>query len=119
MTSIANIRERLPMQELSDAVLSTHLRRAKRDFKGYIFEADDGHFDEIEAVSCKAIYYICPLLWQHIQNRANEYNETLQTFGDLEVFQQYWLDRAESIPVSTKENAGNTVNTGGSKWIVV
>jgi hypothetical protein len=113
ITQVADVRERLPLKELSDEAIASHLKRANRDFKGKAFEEDDEHFDEIEAVSCKAIYYLAPLLWQKIQNRANEYEETLQTFGDLEVFRQYWLDRSDSIPVADMDTG--EVDTGGIK----
>lgn len=117
VTSIADVRERLPLREIGDELILPHLKRANRDFKGKTFEADDENFDEIEAVSCKAIYYLAPLLWQKIQNRANEYDETVQTFGDLDVFQEYWLSRSESIPVSETET-GET-DTGDMIWLVV
>lgn len=98
MIAIAEVRARLPLAEIDDSVIVPHLKRAQRDYRDRIFESDDNDFDKIEAISCKAIYYLAPLLWQRIQHRANEYDETIQTFGDLEVFQNYWLERAESIP---------------------
>lgn len=113
----ADVLERLPMDDFDEADIDVHLRRAVRDFRGKTFEADDNNFDEIEAVSCKAIYYLAPLLWQKVQDRANEFDHTLQTFGDLEVFQNYWLERSESIPV-TDTNSGK-VDTGGIKCLAV
>lgn len=98
MATVADVRERLALAEINDAEISPHLLRATRDFRGKRFEDDDNGYDEIEAISCKAIYYIAPMLWLRIQNRANQYDETLQTFADVEQFQQYWLDRCESIP---------------------
>jgi len=116
MTTTADVRERLPL-ELEDALVAVHLQRANRDFRGKTFEADEANFDEKEAVSCKTIYYLAPLLWQKIQNRANEFEHTLQTFGDLEVFQNYWLERSDSIPVTNTESG--EVAQGGLKWVVV
>lgn len=98
VTRVSDIRERLKLEKLSDEEILPHLKRANRDFRGKVFDAADDNFDEIEAVSCRAIYYLAPLLWQRIQQRANEYDETLQTFGDMEVFREYWSDRADSIP---------------------
>jgi len=112
MVTIADVRERLPLKELKDELIAPHLKRAIRDFKNRVFEDDDNEWDYKEAVSCKAIYYLAPLLWQRIQQRANDFDETLQTFGDVEVFMQYWLDRAESVPCKTED--GKT-DTGGIK----
>jgi len=111
VTSISDIRERLKLEELTDDEIMPHLKRANRDFKGKVFDPADENFDETEAVSCKAIYYIAPLLWQRIQQKALEYDETLQTFGDVEIFQEYWLDRSESIPI--KDESSGKVDTGG------
>ncbi|RLC87220.1 MAG: hypothetical protein DRI37_06350 [Chloroflexi bacterium] len=105
------------MKDLEDSVVAVHLKRAERDFRGKTFEADDNHFDEVEAVSCKAIYYLAPLLWQKVQQRANEYDETLQTFGDLEVFQNYWLERSESVPIMNTDT-GET-SGGEIRWVAV
>ena len=113
MATIADIQERLELADFPVSVMESSLKRAQRDFRGMVFEADDNGYDEIEAVACKAIYYLAPMLWQKVQERANEFNETLQTFGDLEVFQNYWLERSESIPV-TSESTGK-IDTGGIK----
>jgi len=113
LTQVSDIRERLTLEKLKDEEIMPHLKRANRDFKGKVFDDADDNFDEIEAVSCRAIYYLAPLLWQRIQQRANEYDETLQTFGDLEVFQEYWMERSESIPFMDEET--QSVDTGGIK----
>ena len=36
-------------------------------------------------------------LWIKIQQRANEYDESLETFKDLEVWQSYWKNRLYSL----------------------
>ncbi len=111
MTQASDVLERLPMKDFPEEDILVHLKRANRDFRDKTFEADDENFDEVEAVACKAIYYLAPLLWQKIQDRANEFDHTLHTFGDLEVFQNYWLDRSNSIPVTNSDDG--KVNTGG------
>ncbi len=111
VTQISDIRERLKLEALEDPEILPHLKRADRDFKGKEFDPADDNFDEVEAVACKAIYYLAPLLWTKIQQRAHEYEETLQTFGDLEVFQHYWHERSESIPVT--DASSGVVDTGG------
>ncbi len=116
LASVADVRERLALAELKDSEIESALKRASRDYKNIVFDGDEDNYDQIEAVSCKAIYYLAPLLWQRIQQRANEYDETLETFKDLEVFQQYWLDRAESIP-SRREDGD--ITKVGIKWAAV
>jgi len=118
ITTVADVRERLPLQELTDEQIMPHLRRANRDFRGAIFDADDENFDEIEAVASKAIYYLAPMLWQKIQNRANQFEETLQTFGDLEVYREYWLDRSNSIPYQVADDEAQKFR-GGPKCLAV
>ncbi len=112
MTTIADVRERLKLEELSDEEIAPHLARAERDFRGVEFEEDTNEYDEVEAVACKALYYIAPLLWLTIQNRANEYNETLETFKDVDLFQEYWLDRCESIPYVMRDDTDSSGKYG-------
>ncbi len=111
MATIVDIRERSALKGLSDEDIAVHLRRAEYDFKDKVFESDDNDFERVEAVACKAIYYLAPMLWQRVAQRANEYEETLSIFQDVEKFQAYWLERCESIPyiveVDETPSAGN------------
>ena len=116
LTTIGDVRDRLYLDELEDSEILSHLQRADRDFRGVVFDDSDDNFDEKEAVSCKAIYYLAPLLWQRIQQKVNEYDETLQTFTDVEKFQEYWLDRAMSVP--SKKEDGSVVKVG-IRWAAV
>lgn len=113
MTTVADVRERLALKELTDVEISPHLARAVRDFTGVVFEEDTQDYDSVEAVACKALYYIAPMLWLTIQNRANEYNETLETFKDVELFQEYWLSRCESIPFVMPDDSEASAKAGG------
>jgi len=117
ITEISDIRERLKLEALEDPEILPHLKRADRDFKGKVFDPADDNFDEVEAVACKAIYYLAPLLWQRIQQKALEYDETLSTFGDMEIFQDYWLGRSDSIPVADEESG--SIDTGGIRCLAV
>ena len=116
LASVEDVRERLALAELKDEEIESALRRATRDYRGLEFEDDDNNYDETEAISSKAIYYLAPLLWLRIQQKANEYDETLQTFEDVDKFQEYWLSRAESIPV--KKSDGE-IKKGDIKWAAV
>jgi len=114
MATVADVRDREALKELTDAEITPHLLRAERDYRNIIFEDDTEAYDRVEAISCKTIYYLAPKLWLHIQQRANEYDETMQTFTDVEVYQQYWLDRAESIPYTIQIDEGEQNNKFGS-----
>ena len=114
MATIADIRERLGLKGLTDEELASALKRAEYDFKDKTFEADDNDFERVEAVSCKAIYYLAPMLWQRVAQRANEYEETLSTFQDVDKFQSYWLERCESIPYVILVDESPSAETAGN-----
>jgi len=115
-TTIRDVRQRLFLNELEDSEIRSHLQRANRDFMDVVFDDSNNHFDEKEAVSCKTIYYLAPLLWQRIQQKVNEYDETLQTLHDVEKFQEYWLGRAMSVPSKNTDDSAIKV---GTKWAAV
>ena len=56
------------------------------------------------------------MLWQKIQQKVNAYNETLETFSDMDTFQEYWYKRAMSVPSKTEEGE---VRKEGIKWAAV
>ena len=113
MVTVADIKERLKLNGFTDEDLAPHLRRAEYDFRDKIFESDDNDFERVEAVACKAIYYLAPMLWQRVAQRANEYEETLSTFQDVEKFQAYWLERCESIPFVVEVDETPSAGTFG------
>ncbi len=90
---VNDLRTLLKMEQLQDPDIEPHLARAVLDFSGTVFDSVE---IEKEAVGSKAIYYIAPLLWLRIQQRVNEYDESLETFKDVKSFQAYWLDRSRS-----------------------
>lgn len=92
MITIVSIKTLFPLS-LDDAAISAHLNRATKDYADVTFEDDQ---QELEVVGSKTIYYLAPLLWLDVQNRAEEYSESLGSFNDITSFQKLWLDRAES-----------------------
>ena len=93
---------------LSDEEITPHLTRAKRDFKGIEFSDDE---DELEAIGCKTIYYLSPLIWIAQSAKAREYDESIETFSDIERFQNYWLKRSDEIIKKYKTDKGDNI-----KW---
>ena len=86
--TLDDVRALLKMEQLDDEILLPHLHRAELDLSGTEWPSEDV---EKEAVASKAIYYAAPLLWLKIQQRVNEYDDSLETFKDVERFQSYWL----------------------------
>lgn len=106
--TVANLKTLFPIS-IDDAQITVHLNRATKDYTGVEFEDES---QELEVVGSKTIYYLAPLLWIAMQNRVEEYAESLGSFKDIKSFQQIWLDRAETA--LTKENIENGDEIGWS-----
>ena len=96
MVDVEKLKTLFPLS-MKDEEIVPHLNRAAWDYKNVVFE-DDLH--ELEIVGSKTLYYLAPLLWIEMQERVDEYGESLETFKDVEKFQQSWLDRANSALIS-------------------
>lgn len=92
---------------LSNEEITPHLNRAKRDFEDIEFKDSE---DELEAIGCKTIYYLSPLIWIAQSAKAREFDESIETFSDIEKFQSYWLIRSDEI-IGKYSN-----KTGSIKW---
>lgn len=92
MITVETLKTLFPIS-LEDEKIQAHLNRAIKDYKNIEFEDED---QELEIVGSKTIYYLAPLLWIDMQNRVQEYAESLSSFKDIKSFQQIWLDRAET-----------------------
>lgn len=95
--TVENLRTLMKLDGLEDNEIAPHLNRAIRDFKGGVFEEE---IDELEAIGCKALYYVAPLLWVRISRNLNEYDGDFDTFKDAQSFQAYWLKRSNSVEVA-------------------
>lgn len=92
MVDFASLKTLFPL-EIEEEKALAHIKRARLDFMEIEFKNKDL---ELEVIGSKAMYYLAPLLWSKMQNRVDEYEESLQTFKDIEKFQAYWLDRSSS-----------------------
>ena len=110
MITILALKTLFPLS-LEDEKITAHLNRATKDYKDIEFEDED---QELEVVGSKTIYYLAPLLWVDMQNRVQEYAESLSSFKDIKSFQQLWLDRAE-----TALSKVNAENEDGISWDVI
>lgn len=100
MVTIATLKTLFPLS-LEDNAITPHLSRATWDYKEVVFEDE---LQELEVVGSKTLYYLAPLLWVDMQNRASEYSESLETFKDVEKFKATWLERANSALNKDDEN---------------
>lgn len=100
MVSVENLKT-LFLLSLPDEAIAPHLARAAWDYKNTVFEDD---LQELEVVGSKTLYYLAPLLWVDMQDRADEYSESLETFRDVEKFKTSWLERANSALNKDNEN---------------
>ena len=110
MITISSLKTLFPIS-IKDEQIQAHLNRATKDYVNIEFEDES---QELEVVGSKTIYYLAPLLWVDMQNRVQEYAESLSSFKDIKSFQQIWLDRAETA--LSKINTENEDNIG---WEVV
>lgn len=98
---IADLKSLFPLS-LQDEEIIPHLNRAIWDYN--TLELTD-EMQELEVIGSKTLYYLAPLLWVDMQNRADEYAESLETFKDIEKFQKSWLDRANSALNKTNNDS--------------
>jgi hypothetical protein len=110
MMTILSLKSLFPLS-LKDEEIQAHLNRATKDYKDVVFEDED---QELEVIGSKTIYYLAPLLWNQMQNRVQEFSESLGSFKDIKSFQQLWLDRAE-----TALSKVNTETQDDISWDVI
>ena len=61
--------------------------------------------DNANLVKARTFYTLALLgqkLWLKIQQRANEYDESLDTFKDVKQWEEYWMDKFYKL--TTKKN---------------
>lgn len=100
MLTLESLKTLFPLT-LKDEEITPHLTRATWDYRNVEFEDE---MQELEVVGCKAIYYLAPLLWTDMQNKANEFGESLDKFKDVIAFGKVWLDRANSALNATNND---------------
>lgn len=110
MLEVSDIKTLFPISIEEDNI-TAHLQRATKDYSDVTFEDEQ---QELEVVGSKTIYYLAPLLWVDMQNRVEEYSESLSSFKDIKSFQQIWLDRAESSLSKV-----NTEDEDSMSWDVI
>lgn len=106
MVTIANLKTLFPLS-LDEETIEKHLNRASWDYKDLVFEDE---LQELEVVGCKALYYLAPLLYSEMQNRANEFSESLDRFKDVVSFGNVWLNRSNTALNKTNNDEKDEVS---------
>lgn len=114
MITIDELKKLFPLT-MEENVVNQHIKRASMDYESETFTSDE----ELEIVGSKAMYYLSPLLWVDIQDRTDEYSESMQTFKDVERFQAYWLERCNSAYALTQRSKDEKTMAGGLQWACV
>ncbi|MFV0481852.1 MAG: hypothetical protein ACK5LP_07700 [Campylobacteraceae bacterium] len=91
--TIAMVRTYHSLAGVKDEEVISHLASANRDYKNVKFACIE---DKEEAISCKTIYYIAPILWAKGMKNFPEYETIYSTYGDVDKFQNFWKKRAEA-----------------------
>lgn len=61
---------------------------------------------EIKAVAYMTLKLLGHKFWLKIQQRANEYDETVETFKDVREWEAYWQNRLDTIIVPSQSMSG-------------
>ncbi len=112
-TTIADLKALFPLS-LEDEQIQAHLNRSIWDFNDVEFKDE---IQALEVIGSKALFYLAPLLWVNMQNRASEYEESLETFKDVHSFEQYWLNRSNSA--LNRFDEIKTSEDGEISWLAI
>ncbi|WP_298019985.1 competence protein CoiA [uncultured Campylobacter sp.] len=101
MDEILNeIRRYNKLKMISDEEIIPYIEMAEYEIKKY----DISGLNLIKAKAYMGLALLGQKLWLKIQQRANEYDESLETFKDVKQWEEYWMDKFYKL--TTKKNTG-------------
>jgi hypothetical protein len=83
---IAEARRYYPLKDLKDDEIAPFVESAIKEIGAANLSADD----YVKAAAYKTLALLGLRMWLRVQQRANEYDETLGTFEDVEKWIEYW-----------------------------
>lgn len=95
---IDEIRRYNKLKMIADDEIIPYIEMAESQIGKYAVE-------EASKIKAAAFYTLALLgqkLWLKIQQRANEYDESLDTFKDVKQWEEYWMDKFYKL--TTKKN---------------
>lgn len=105
---VKEIRRYYKLNLIDDEEIIPFIELAQMKIKDFAINTEN----LLKATAFLTLYFLGPKLWIKIQQRANEYDESLETFKDVEHWQNYWLNLFNSLSA----NKDISQNTGDLKW---
>lgn len=92
---LKEIRRYHSLNLITDEEIIPYVELAEMKIKEYIIK--DEHLLKAKAFLTLAL--LGQKLWIKVQQRANEYDESLETFKDIEHWQNYWLNLFNNLTI--------------------
>jgi predicted DNA-binding protein YlxM (UPF0122 family) len=92
---IEEIRKLTELKNISDEEIAPYIEIAQN-------ELDNSLKNNLKALSFYTLKLLGQKLWHKIQQRANEYDETLETFKDVQKWEEYWQERLNALRDNAK-----------------
>jgi len=96
-TQIAEIRKYNDLKNITDEEILPYIEMAIDELHRTTIK--DG--SETKAIAFMTLKLLGQKLWHKIQQRAAQYDETLETFKDVNRWEDYWQDRINTLTVTT------------------
>jgi len=103
---INEIRKLYELKNISDEEILPYIEMAVDELNE--INVKDG--SETKAIAYMTLKLLGQKLWHKIQQRANEYDETIETFKDVEKWEKYWEQRLSAI--TTKKTSFSNFTLG-------
>lgn len=100
-TQIADIRRYNELKNITDEEIVPYIEMAEDELSKMIIPPDK----KTKIISYMTLKLLGQKLWHRIQQRANEYDETLETFKDVNRWEEYWQERINALLASTSNSS--------------
>jgi len=95
---IKEIRRYNALKMISDDEIVPYIEMAEFEMSKYSVDS----LNELKAAAFLTLALLGQKLWLKVQQRANEYDESLDTFKDVRQWEEYWMDKFYKL--TTKKN---------------
>ena len=95
---IKEIRRYNALKMISDDEIVPYIEMADFEMSKYSVDC----LNKLKAAAFLTLALLGQKLWLKVQQRANEYDESLDTFKDVRQWEEYWMDKFYKL--TTKKN---------------